>query len=70
MDDARQLPVPIIPRMISIGQQLEADGDSHSVEQQHTRILCSLHDQRQGIPLPSRLKLERMYYSASTGLIT
>jgi hypothetical protein len=36
-------------------------------EQQPLLILCSLHSQQQEIPLPSRLKLERMYYSANTG---
>ena len=42
-------------------------GDIHLFEQQPLLILCSLHSQRQGIPRPSRLKLERMYYSAMTG---
>jgi hypothetical protein len=66
MDDARQLSVPTIPRMISIGPKLLDYGDSHSTEQQYPLILRSLHDQRQEIPLPSRLKLARMYYSAMT----
>ena len=41
-------------------------GDIHLFGQQPLLILCSLHSQQQEIPLPSRLKLERMYYSANT----
>ena len=57
---------PNIPRMISIGLKLLDDGDSHSIEQWCRLVLHSLHDQRQEIPLSSRLKLERTYYSAMT----
>jgi hypothetical protein len=59
MDDARPVPVPTIPKVISIGLKLLNDGDSHSIEQQYPLILRSLHDQQQQIPLPSRLELER-----------
>jgi hypothetical protein len=58
---------PTIPRMISVGLKLLDDGDSHSIEQQYPLILRSLHDQRQGTRLLSRLKLERMGYLARTG---
>jgi hypothetical protein len=60
------LPVTTIPKAISIGPKLLDNGDSHSLEQQPPLIRRSLHDQRQEIPLPSRLKLARMYYSAMT----
>jgi hypothetical protein len=42
---------------------------SHSIEQQYPLILRSLHDQLQEIPLPSRLKPERMHYSAIRALL-
>jgi hypothetical protein len=44
MDDARQLPVPTIPKVTSIGLKLLDDGDSHSIEQQYPLILHSPHD--------------------------
>jgi hypothetical protein len=66
VDDARQLPVSTTPEVASTRLKSLADGDIHSFEQQPLLILRSLHDSRQGIPLLSRLKLERMHYSAST----
>ena len=68
MDDAHQLPVSTTPKVASTHLKALADGDTHSFEQQPLLILRSLHNSRQGIPLLSRLKLERMCYSASTGL--
>ena len=58
---------PTIPRTTSIGLKLLDDGGNHAIEQQYPLILRSLHDQQQEIPLPPRLKLERMDYSAMTG---
>jgi hypothetical protein len=52
----------------AIGLKLPDDGDSHSIEQWYPLILHSLHDRRYVIPRPSRPKLERTHYSASTGL--
>jgi hypothetical protein len=66
MDDTRQSPVPIISGVTVIGPELLRDDDNISIEQQYLLISRFLRDQRQGISLPSRLKLERTSYSART----
>jgi len=47
MDDARQLPVSIIPEVTSSGPELLREGDSYSIEQQYALISRFLHDQPQ-----------------------